>query len=131
MLPLPGGQDFFDSQWPKTGNISFEDVYLRYRPNTDLVLKGLNFDIQGGHKVGIVGRTGAGKSTIAMGLTRIVEIEKGSIKIDGIDIQSIPLKKLRENLTIIPQDPTLFTGTLRFNIDPQGKVDDSEIIDLL
>lgn len=66
-----------------------------------------------------------------MGLTRIVEIEKGSIKIDGIDVQSIPLKKLRENLTIIPQDPTLFTGTLRFNIDPQGKVGDFEIIQLL
>lgn len=60
-----------------------------------MVLKGLSFDIQGGHKIGIVGRTGAGKSTISMGLTRIVEIEKGSIKIDGIDIQQVPLKKLR------------------------------------
>jgi ABC-type multidrug transport system fused ATPase/permease subunit len=66
-----------------------------------------------------------------MGLTRIVEIEKGSIKIDGIDIQSVPLKKLRQKLTIIPQDPTLFTGTLRFNIDPIGKVSDEEIINLL
>jgi ATP-binding cassette subfamily C (CFTR/MRP) protein 1 len=74
-----------DSKWPRKGTIEFKDVELRYRPNTDLVLKRLNFKIEGGSKVGIVGRTGAGKSTISMALSRIVEIEKGSIMIDGVN----------------------------------------------
>ena len=120
-----------EKQWPTIGAISFEDVELRYRPKTDLVLKGLSFDVKGGHKVGIVGRTGAGKSTISLALTRIVEIEKGSIKIDGINISEMSLKLLREKITIIPQDPTLFTGTLRFNIDPSEQLSDYEIIELL
>jgi len=91
-----------DSKWPQTGTIEFKDVELRYRPTTDLVLKGLNFKIEGGSKVGIVGRTGAGKSTISLALSRIVEIEKGAIMIDGIDSQSVPLDKLRNKITIIP-----------------------------
>ena len=91
---------------------------LRYRPKTEQVLKGLDFKIKGGIKVGIVGRTGAGKSTISLSLTRIVELESGSIKIDGIDISKVALKKLREIIPIIPQDATIFTGSLRFNIDP-------------
>jgi ATP-binding cassette subfamily C (CFTR/MRP) protein 1 len=91
-----------DSKWPQAGTIEFKDVELRYRPTTDLVLKGLNFKIEGGSKVGIVGRTGAGKSTISLALSRIVEIEKGAIMIDGIDSQSVPLDKLRNKITIIP-----------------------------
>lgn len=82
------------------------------------MLKGLSFNIEGGQKIGIVGRTGAGKSTISLGLSRIVEIDSGSIMIDGLNIQEVGLNTLRQKLTIIPQDPTLFTGTLRFNIDP-------------
>jgi len=81
-------------------------------------LKGLNLNIKGGQKIGIVGRTGAGKSTISLALTRIVEIEQGKILIDGKSITDHSLEQLREKITIIPQDPTLFTGTLRFNIDP-------------
>jgi len=77
-------------------------VELRYRPNTDLVLKGLNFKIDGGSKVGIVGRTGAGKSTISLAISRIVEIEKGAILIDEIDSKSITLDELRSKITIIP-----------------------------
>ena len=73
-------------KWPSQGNIKFEDVRLRYRPKTDEVLRGLNFEIEGGKKIGIVGRTGAGKSTISLAICRIVEIESGFIKIDGIDI---------------------------------------------
>ena len=119
------------NNWPQKGNVSFNDVKLRYRPNTDLVLKGVDFDIKGGHKVGIVGRTGAGKSTMSLALSRIVEIESGSIVIDGVDISKMPLKTLREKITIIPQDPTLFTGSLRFNIDPEGLVSDTEIVNLL
>ena len=107
-----------EKQWPTNGTVTFNDVHLRYRPKTDLVLKGLTFDIEGGQKIGIVGRTGAGKSTISLGLSRIVEIEKGSIMIDGLNIQEVGLNNLRKKLTIIPQDPTLFTGTLRFNVDP-------------
>lgn len=88
--------------WPQKAQIKFNDVKLRYRPNTEQVLKGLSFEIQGGHKIGIVGRTGAGKSTLSLALTRIVEIENGSIEIDGVNIHEIPLKKLRQKITMIP-----------------------------
>ena len=81
--------------WPQRGQIKFTDVELRYRPKTEKVLKGLSFEIKGGHKIGVVGRTGAGKSTVSLALTRIVEIENGSIEIDGINTKDIPLKKLR------------------------------------
>ena len=104
---------------------------MRYRPDTPLVLKGLTFDIQGAHKVGVVGRTGAGKSSVSVCLTRIAEIEAGKIRIDGINIHKLQIDKVRNAITIIPQDPTLFTGTLRFNLDPEGKCSDEEIISLL
>ena len=116
------------SSWPSSGQIEFDNVFLRYRPTTELVLKGLTFNISAGAKVGIVGRTGAGKSTISLSLSRIVEIESGSIKIDGLNISEMPLQTVRDNITIIPQDPTLFTGTLRVNIDPNGTSTDYEII---
>ena len=93
---------------------------LRYRPNTDLVLKNVSFEIQPGMKVGIVGRTGAGKSTIALTMSRILELESGNITIDGVNIRDIGLNALRSKVTMIPQDPVLFKGTLRFNIDPTG-----------
>lgn len=95
-------KDFFEYQWPSEGRIVFKDVQLRYRPKTDLVLKGLSFDIEGGCKIGIVGRTGAGKSTLSLALTRIVEIEGGSISIDGFDIAQLPIKNVRDKITIIP-----------------------------
>lgn len=78
--------------WPSTGNLTYDDVHLRYRPECDLVLKGVSFNIKGGEKVGIVGRTGAGKSTLSLALTRIVEKETGNIFIDGVDISEINLK---------------------------------------
>ena len=95
------------------------------------MLKGLSFEIIGGEKIGIVGRTGAGKSTLSLSLTRIVEICNGYILIDGHNIADINIEHLRQKVTIIPQDPTLFTGTLRFNIDPENKVSDEEIKSLL
>jgi ATP-binding cassette subfamily C (CFTR/MRP) protein 1 len=95
------------------------------------VLKGLSFEIKGGEKIGIVGRTGAGKSTVSLSLTRIVEICDGYILIDGHNIADISLEQLRQKVTIIPQDPTLFTGSLRFNIDPENLSSDSEIKSLL
>ena len=91
---------------------------LRYRPNTDIVLDNLSFAVAPGSKVGIVGRTGAGKSTISLALSRIIELCGGSIKIDGVDISTLDLSFIRKKITIIAQDPTLFTGTLKFNLDP-------------
>ena len=78
-----------------------------------------------------MGRTGAGKSTIAISISRIVELFKGQILLDGVDISQIPLHELRSRITVIPQDPTMFTGTLRFNIDPEEKAADEQILDLL
>ncbi len=82
-------------------------------------------------KLGVVGRTGAGKSTLGLTLSRLIELESGAILIDGVDISKVDLKTLRSIVTVIPQDPTLFTGTLRFNIDPIGKASDDQIVDLL
>ena len=106
----------------------FKDVVLRYRPTTDIVLNNLTFEIQPGEKIGVVGRTGAGKSTICLAIGRIVEIEEGKILIDGIDIRKVDLAYLRSCITVIPQDPTLFTGTLRFNIDPENKVSNEKVM---
>ncbi len=93
---------------------------LRYRPTTDIVLDKLTFLAKPGEKIGVVGRTGAGKSTICLSLSRIVEIVEGSILIDGVDISKVELAYLRSKITVIPQDPTMFTGTLRFNLDPDN-----------
>jgi ATP-binding cassette, subfamily C (CFTR/MRP), member 1 len=88
------------------------------------VLHRLKFEVAKGEKIGVVGRTGAGKSTICLSISRIVEIFEGKIEIDGINIQDLPLNELRHRITVIPQDPTMFTGTLRFNLDPEGSVSD-------
>jgi len=106
------------TEWPQKGDIDFKNVHLRYRPTTELVLKGLNFKIQAGMKVGVVGRTGAGKSTLGLTLLRLMEVETGNIEIDGIDIRKVELQHLRHKITTIAQEATLFKGTLRFNIDP-------------
>ena len=98
--------------------VEFKNVTLKYRPTTEAVLRNLSFVVDPGTKVGVVGRTGAGKSTICISLSRIVELFDGSISIDGVDIAQIDLQKLREKVTVIPQDPTLFTGSLKFNLDP-------------
>ena len=123
-------EDQLQSDWPSRGAISFNEVELRYRHKMDLVLRKLSFDVHSGEKIGIVGRTGAGKSTISMALSRLVELSGGSITIDGIDIAKIGLNQLRQNITFIPQDPCLFTGSLRYNIDPFGNISDDEILQL-
>jgi ABC-type multidrug transport system fused ATPase/permease subunit len=102
-------------------------VQLKYRPNTEIVLHNLSFEVEPGHKIGIVGRTGAGKSTISLALARIVELHSGQIFIDGQDISLIDLSEHRQNVTVIAQDPTLFTGTLRFNLDPLGRETDERL----
>ena len=104
---------------------------MRYRPDCDLVLKGVDFNIKGGEKIGIVGRTGAGKSTLIQIISRIVEIEKGNMIIDGVNTSDIPLDQLRNAITVIPQDPTLFNGSIRFNLDPMDQHSDDEIMNLL
>lgn len=111
--------------------MEFSGVSLKYRPDTEIVLNKLSFRVQQGEKIGVVGRTGAGKSTICLSISRIVEIFEGQIFIDGVDIQKIPLDELRRRITVIPQDPTMFTGTLKFNLDPEGVVSDNEMIELL
>ncbi|CAK9204941.1 unnamed protein product [Sphagnum jensenii] len=115
------------ADWPTTGSVEFRNLEFRYRPNTPLVLKDITFFIRGGEKVGVVGRTGSGKSTLIQALFRLVEADRGSILIDGIDISKLGLHELRSRLSIIPQEPTLFDGTVRSNIDPLGEHTDSEI----
>ncbi|XP_046548060.1 multidrug resistance-associated protein 1-like [Haliotis rubra] len=113
--------------WPHTGSLTFKNYSLRYREGLDLVLRDITFTVHGGEKVGVVGRTGAGKSSLMLSLFRLVEAAEGSILIDGIDISDIGLHDLREKLAIIPQDPVLFSGSLRMNLDPKGLYTDSII----
>ncbi|KAI7830130.1 multidrug resistance-associated protein 1-like protein [Kickxella alabastrina] len=100
---------------------------MRYRPELDLVLKGLSFSARGGEKIGIVGRTGAGKSSITYALMRLVEPANGQIRIDGVDISTIGYRDLRSRIAIIPQDPALFRGTIRDNLDPANEYTDDEV----
>ncbi|KAM5342534.1 hypothetical protein ACJ41O_013500 [Fusarium nematophilum] len=113
--------------WPEKGEIVFDNVEMRYRAGLPLVLSGLSMHVQGGERIGIVGRTGAGKSSIMSTLFRLVEISGGRITIDGIDISTIGLHDLRSRLAIIPQDPTLFHGTVRSNLDPFHEHTDLEL----
>jgi len=104
--------------WPAKGALDFQNVELRYRPGLPRVLKELNLSIPGNSKVGVVGRTGAGKSTLLTALMRIVEVDNGQILIDGVDISMLGLQKLRSTIAVIPQDPVLFSGTIKQNLDP-------------
>uniref|UniRef100_A0A8C6W973 ATP-binding cassette, sub-family member 2 n=1 Tax=Nannospalax galili TaxID=1026970 RepID=A0A8C6W973_NANGA len=115
------------SNWPSKGEIQFNNYQVRYRPELDLVLKGITCDIKSSEKIGVVGRTGAGKSSLTNCLFRILESAGGQIIIDGVDIASIGLHDLRGKLTIIPQDPILFSGSLRMNLDPFNNHSDEEI----
>jgi ABC-type multidrug transport system fused ATPase/permease subunit len=114
-------------QWPHNGSIQFDNVVFSYKDGAPAVLKGLSFDIQSNEKIGIVGRTGAGKSSLTMALFRINELDAGRILIDGEDISSMPLRSLRSRLSIIPQAPVLFKGTLRAYMDPFDEYTDGEI----
>ncbi|PIA13148.1 MRP3s1 protein [Coemansia reversa NRRL 1564] len=115
------------SQWPKEGKIEIHNYSMQYRPDLDMSLKELNLHIGGHEKIGVVGRTGAGKSSLIYALLRIVEPASGTIIIDGIDTSTIGLHKLRSSISIVPQDPTLFEGTVRKNLDPESKYTDKQI----
>ncbi|KAM7270988.1 hypothetical protein ACFE04_030202 [Oxalis oulophora] len=117
--------------WPSAGAIKFEDVTLRYRPELPPVLHGISFTISPSDKVGIVGRTGAGKSSMLNVLFRIVELEKGRILIDNYDIGKFGLMDLRKVLGIIPQSPVLFSGSVRFNLDPFNEHNDADLWEAL
>ena len=119
------------ANWPSHGSVEFIGYSTRYRSDLDFVLKNVSFKVRAAEKVGIVGRTGAGKSSLALALFRGLEAEEGKILIDDIDISLIGLRDLREAITIVPQDPTLFTGTLRNNLDPFGTYTDEEIFTAL
>ncbi|KAK6293389.1 hypothetical protein J4Q44_G00357150 [Coregonus suidteri] len=114
-------------KWPEAGRLRFENFKVRYRPELDLVLHGITCDIDSTEKIGIVGRTGAGKSSLTNCLFRIIEAAEGRILIDGTDIATLGLHDLRSRLTIIPQDPVLFSGTLRMNLDPFETFSDEDL----
>ncbi|KAH7105792.1 ABC protein [Auriculariales sp. MPI-PUGE-AT-0066] len=117
--------------WPSTGHVEFRDVTMAYRKDLPPVLNGINVDIKAGEKIGVVGRTGAGKSSLLVCLYRIVELTRGSIVLDGVDISTLPLTDLRSKISIIPQDPLLFSGTIRSNLDPFSLFDDARLYDAL
>ncbi|KAI8775250.1 multidrug resistance protein 1 [Biomphalaria glabrata] len=121
--PVPG--------WPLDGKVKFSNYQTRYREGLDLVLKGITCEFKPGEKIGIVGRTGAGKSSLALALFRLIEATEGSISVDGIKISDIGLHDVRSRFTILPQDPVLFFGTLRMNLDPIDQYDDHQIWDAL
>jgi ATP-binding cassette subfamily C (CFTR/MRP) protein 1 len=131
--PFPAYAAAPPESWPTSGSVTFEKVSLRYRPGLDLVLKDVSFTVKGGEKVGVVGRTGSGKSTIMLSLFRMLETAKDTnpeanrIVIDGVDIAHLKLPDLRRKITIIPQDPVLFAGTIRSNLDPFNEQTDEAI----
>jgi ABC-type multidrug transport system fused ATPase/permease subunit len=116
-----------EEDWPKRGEIVFDRVVARYASHLPPVLKGISFRVPPGSRVGIIGRTGSGKSTLLQALFRAMELESGEIRIDGINIAQVGLERLRRSLAIIPQDPTLFLGTLRSNLDRFSEFSDNEV----
>ncbi|XVE48430.1 hypothetical protein DITRI_Ditri01bG0001900 [Diplodiscus trichospermus] len=118
-------------EWPESGCIEFRNLQVRYRPELPIVLHGITCTFPGEKKIGIVGRTGSGKSTLIQVLFRLVEPSRGQIILDGVDISMLGLQDLRSRLSIIPQDPTLFQGTIRNNMDPLQQHGDEEIWEVL
>ena len=119
--------------WPSGGQIEFKNVFFRYRDNTDLVLKGLDFTATPGLKCGVVGRTGAGKTSVIQALFRMNELEKGGgyIAIDGVDTSTIGLHALRDSVALLPQNPVLFSGSVRRNLDPLEVCTDEQLWQVL
>jgi ABC-type multidrug transport system fused ATPase/permease subunit len=129
--PLSMSEDKLAHDWPTQGEIQLRDLHVKYAPQLPFVLKGLTVTFPGGLKTGIVGRTGSGKSTLIQALFRIVDPTIGQILIDGVDICTIGLHDLRSRLSIIPQEPTMFEGTVRSNLDPLGEYTDDQIWEVI
>ncbi|NXU44715.1 MRP7 protein, partial [Drymodes brunneopygia] len=119
------------ADWPSEGLVEFQQVVLAYRTGLPNALDGVSFTVHPGEKLGIVGRTGSGKSTLFLALFHMVELKSGRILLDGVDSQLVGLEELRSRLAIIPQDPFLFSGSIRENLDPQGKRTDAELHEVL
>lgn len=118
--------------WPsRSGSMVIEDLAVRYAPELPLVLKGISFTVKAGEKIGICGRTGSGKSSLALAFFRFLEAESGRIVIDGLDISKIRIEDIRSRLTVIPQEAQLFSGTIRSNLDPFGVNEDAQLWDAL
>ncbi|KAF0693650.1 hypothetical protein As57867_015346, partial [Aphanomyces stellatus] len=117
--------------WPESGAIKFDNVSFRYKPKDPLVLKEVSFEVKSGEKIGIVGRTGAGKSSLTMALFRINEIASGAVEIAGVNAATVGVKTLRESMAIIPQNPILFKGTLRAYLDPFDEYTDAQLWEAL
>lgn len=130
-LPQEAAYEGGPAAWPTEGGIEFNRAVMAYRPGLPAVLKGVSLAVQPGERVGIVGRTGAGKTSITVALFRLAELMSGSITIDGVNTSTVGLRTLRAAVSIIPQDPVLFSGTLRSNLDPFEQHDDSELHDAL
>jgi len=128
---VKGEQSHKSVDWPTKGVLEFQNVSVRYQPQLPKVLNDLNLKIESGLKVGILGRTGAGKSTFMASIYKSFEDYEGNILIDGKEISGCDLKNLRKSITIIPQDPHLFEDTLRKNLDPLDEKEDYEIIHVL
>ncbi|KAJ2455841.1 hypothetical protein EV183_000456 [Coemansia sp. RSA 2336] len=118
------------ARWPASGNLAVNNLVTGYTSNTP-ILHNLSFSIKHGEKIGVVGRTGAGKSSLTLALLRLIEPTSGSIVLDGVDIADVDLETLRKSITIIPQNPVLFNGTIRFNLDPFDEYPDAILIDAL
>lgn len=129
-LESQGGVDA-PAAWPTEGRLEVSDLVVGYAPDLPPILKGLSFTVEKNQRVGVVGRTGAGKSSLTLALFRFLEARKGQILIDGLDVSKIKLHDLRSRLAIIPQDPVLFSGTVRSNLDPFDEYGDSELYDAL
>ncbi|KAG6263206.1 hypothetical protein E4U49_002474 [Claviceps purpurea] len=125
------GGEIPPAAWPATGNMEVKDLVVGYSDDMPPVLKGVSFDVKNNERIGVIGRTGAGKSSLTLALFRFLEARSGQVKIDGIDISKIRLHDLRSRLAIIPQDPVLFSGTIRTNLDPFEDHTDEELKDCL
>lgn len=119
------------ASWPTDGRLEVSDLSVSYAPDLPPVLKNLSFSVDRNQRVGVVGRTGAGKSSLTLALFRFLEAQTGKVLIDGLDISTIKLEDLRSRLAIIPQDPVLFSGTIRSNLDPFDERSDAELLDAL
>ena len=104
--------------WPDAGRLAFVDVTLRYRPELPPALRGVSFSVEAGERLGVVGRSGSGKSSLVSALLRLVEVENGAISVDGVDVRSVPLARLRAGIAVVMQDAVMFSGDLRYNLDP-------------